>query len=288
MMARSIDGRLTGARFARLRRLGPMLVVAIAAVIIIPPVLWMLKTSLTREHAVIRVPIQWVPDPVSGGNYQTVFDTAFPTFIKNTLILAFGSIFVTFAVGIPAAYAATRLSFRGRESLLFSFLAISLIPGVTILVAIFGFAIENEFLDNYALIIVVYSGVVTGQSVWFMRAFIENVPREIEEAAFVDGANRWQTLTRVTLPLIRPGLASVALFIFVFVWNDFLVGAFLTSDADKATVQMGLVFYNNADTGANKGAFMAYATMAFGPILILFMALQRWFIAGLTAGGTKG
>jgi ABC-type glycerol-3-phosphate transport system permease component len=266
----------------------PYAVVAIFFLGISLPILWVFKTSLTPQNQTVIFPPQLLPDAPTLANYSAVLSTNAPRFFLNTFIIATGSIVLTMLVGIPAAYAGSRLRFKGRESIMFAVLMVSYIPAITTLVAIYAVAIRSGLVDSYPLLIVVYSGFIVGRVVWFLQAFFENVPYELEEAAFVDGATRLRTVWHITLPLLAPGLASVAIFVYVIVWNDYLTGAFLTQAQQMATVQVGLARFAETGFGTIWGQFMAYAMLGFVPVLVLFIAVQRYFVAGLTAGATKG
>jgi ABC-type glycerol-3-phosphate transport system permease component len=148
--------------------------------------------------------------------------------------------------------------------------------------------VKTALMNTYPLLIVVYTAMISGQTILFLRNFIENIPLEIEEAAAIDGCTRRQILFKIVLPLIRPGIAAIAIFIFVFVWNDFLVGTVLATTEDMKTVQNGIVRYITTGFGNFWGLFSAFVIVAFAPVVAIFAAFQRWFIAGMTSGGVKG
>lgn len=262
--------------------------VALLALVILPPVAWLMSTALKPPNDAIGYPPVWVPDQVSVRNFADVVGSYAPQFFLNSVICALGAIALAMLVGVPAAYGATRLRFRGKEALMGSILVVSMIPGIVVLVALYGIFINTALINTYPLLIIVYTGMIAGQAIWLVRGFIENVPLEIEEAALIDGCDRKRLIYHVVVPLIRPGLASVAIFVFVFVWNDFLIGSILATSEQMRTVQVGLVRYLETGFGAFWGSFSAYALLAFAPVLIVFFAFQRWFVAGLTAGGVKG
>jgi multiple sugar transport system permease protein len=163
-----------------------------------------------------------------------------------------------------------------------------MVPAIVVFIALYSMVVKTALVNTYPFLIIVYSAIICGQTILFLRNFIENIPVEIEEAAAIDGCSRLQILWRIVLPLIRPGIAAVAIFIFVFVWNDYLVGTVLATSEDMKTVQNGIVRYLQTGYGAFWGLFSAFIVVAFIPVLTLFVAFQRWFIAGLTSGGVKG
>ncbi|BCW75499.1 carbohydrate ABC transporter permease [Arthrobacter sp. NicSoilB11] len=270
-----------------LRRLPIWAVVAVTAALVLPPVLWILSTSLKTDANTVAFPPVWIPNPFSFDSYGGLFTSTNVRFFLNSLIYAIGSIILALAVCVPAAYVATRYRGHRMESLMTAILVLSMVPGVVVFIALYSMFVKTALINTYPLLIVVYTGIICGQTILFLRNFIENIPVEIEEAAAIDGCSRRQILLRIVLPLIRPGIAAVAIFIFVFVWNDFLVGTVLATTEDMKTVQNGIVRYISTGYGNFWAAFGAFVIVAFIPVLAIFAAFQRWFIAGLTSGGVK-
>ncbi|GAP59800.1 MULTISPECIES: carbohydrate ABC transporter permease [Arthrobacter] len=270
-----------------LQRLPIWAVITVTAALVLPPILWILSTSLKTEANTVAFPPVWIPDPVSFGSYGGLFTSANIRFFANSLIYAVGSIVLALAVCIPAAYVATRFRGRRMEALMTAILVLSMVPGVVVFIALYSMFVKTSLINTYPLLIVVYTGIICGQTILFLRNFIENIPVEIEEAAAIDGCSRRQILLRIVLPLIRPGIAAVAIFIFVFVWNDFLVGTVLATTEDMKTVQNGIVRYISTGFGNFWASFGAFVIVAFVPVLGIFAIFQRWFIAGLTSGGVK-
>ncbi len=260
----------------------------LGSLVLLPPIAWAVLTSFKLDQNIIVYPPQWIPVPATIEHYAALFKTTAPRLLLNTIIVGLGTILVAVVLAFPAAYAASRFSFRGREPLMLALLAVSMIPGIAILVPLYVAALRLGVINTYPLLIVVYSAWAVPQVIWFMRGFIENIPSEMEEAALIDGCSRSQVLWHITVPLVRPGIAAIAIFVFLLVWNDYLVGISLTTTEEMRLVQVGLVALTQTGFGATWGLFMAYAVVAFAPVLILFLGLQRWFISGLTSGGLKG
>lgn len=262
--------------------------ITIAAAAVLPPVLWLLSTSLKKAELTVAYPPRWIPDPITVESYIGIWSSTNIRFFINSLILATGSILLALAVSVPTAYVATR--FRGRAMDLFTtgILVLSMMPGIVVFVAIYSIFVGTSLMNTYPLLILVYTGLICGQTILFLRSFIENIPIEIEEAAQIDGASRFQILIRIVLPLMRPGLAAIAIFIFVFVWNDYLVATILAATEDMKTVQNGIVRYITTGFGNFWGLFAAFAIAAFAPVLAIFVGFQKAFIAGMTSGGVKG
>lgn len=264
------------------------LAVAVSAVVVLPPVTWVLSTSFKRDADTVSYPPQWIPDPFTLTQYEGIYTATNVRFFVNSLILAIGAILLALLICIPAAYVATRFRTRRLETLMTLIIILSMVPGIVVFISLYSMLVGTSLMNTYPLLIVVYTAMISGQTVLFLRSFIENVPVEIEEAAAIDGCSQRQILLRIVLPLIRPGIAAIAVFIFVFVWNDFLVATVLATTEDMKTVQNGIVRYITTGFGNFWGLFAAFVVVGFAPVLVVFAAFQRWFIAGMTSGGVKG
>lgn len=262
--------------------------IVVSALIVLPPVVWIVSTSLKIEADTIKFPPEWIPVPATFANYAGLLTTTNIRFFVNSLIYAAGSIALALLICIPAAYVATRYRSRRMETLMTGILVLSMVPAIVVFIALYSMFVRTALINTYPMLIVVYTAIICGQTILFLRNFIENIPVEIEEAAAIDGCTRFQILWRIILPLIRPGIAAIAIFIFVFVWNDFLVGVVLATTEDMKTVQNGIVRYITTGFGNFWALFSAFIIVAFIPVLTIFIAFQRWFIAGMTSGGVKG
>lgn len=271
-----------------LRSVPAWVYVILTALVVLPPVAWIVSTSLKVDTDTIKFPPSWIPDPVSFDAYTGLFTSTNTRFFVNSLVYAAGSIVLALVICIPAAYVATRYRSRRMEALVTGILVMSMVPAIVVFIALYSMFVKTALINSYPMLVVVYTAIICGQTILFLRNFIENIPVEIEEAAAIDGCSRLQILVRIVIPLIRPGIAAIAIFIFVFVWNDFLVGTVLATTEDMKTVQNGIVRYITTGFGNFWGLFSAFVVMAFIPVLATFIAFQRWFIAGLTSGGVKG
>lgn len=271
-----------------IRAIPAWIYVLVSALIVLPPVAWIVSTSLKPEADTIRFPPEWIPEPISLAAYAGLFTSTNIRFFINSLIYAGGSIALALVICVPAAYVATRFRSRRMETLMTGILVLSMVPAIVVFIALYSMFVRTAMINTYPMLIIVYTAIICGQTILFLRNFIENIPVEIEEAAAIDGCSRLQILWRIVLPLIRPGIAAIAIFIFVFVWNDFLVGTVLATTEDMKTVQNGIVRYISTGFGNFWALFSAFIVVAFVPVLAIFVAFQRWFIAGLTSGGVKG
>jgi multiple sugar transport system permease protein len=285
----------TAAAAGRRRRSGSVLraiptwvYIVFSALVVLPPVAWIVSTSLKIEADTIKFPPEWIPIPISFHGYAGLLTSTNIRFFVNSLIYAGGSIVLALVICIPAAYVATRYRSRRMETLMTGILVLSMVPAIVVFIALYSMLVKTALINTYPMLIVVYTAIICGQTVMFLRNFIENISVGIEEAAAIDGCSRLKILWYIILPLIRPGIAAIAIFIFVFVWNDYLVGTVLATTEDMKTVQNGIVRYITTGFGNFWGLFSAFIIVAFVPVLTIFVAFQRWFVAGLTSGGVKG
>ncbi|MBU2670196.1 carbohydrate ABC transporter permease [Actinoplanes bogorensis] len=279
---------MTSRAMTAVRALPVWLTTLILAVLVLPPVAWILSTSLKRDADTVAFPPRWIPDPFSSAQYSGIYTTTNLRFFSNSLILAIGSIALALLICVPAAYAATRFRSRITETVMTLVIVLAMVPGIVVFIALYAMLVGTSLINTYPLLIVVYTAMISGQVILFLRSFFEGIPLELEEAAALDGCGRRQIVMKVVLPLIRPGIAAVAVFVFVFVWNDFLVATVLSTSEDMKTVQNGIVRYITTGYGNFWGLFAAFVVVGFAPVLAAFAIFQRWFVAGMTSGGVKG
>lgn len=257
--------------------------------IISGPFLWALITSFKPEALAVSYPPVFWPTSATLEAYRGVFTTqTFLGDLANSIVYSVGAVIVSLAVGVPAGYAAARLHFRGKQALMLTILATSMIPGVALLVPTYILLDRMGMLNNHAVLILILSARLVPQSVWFIQNFVAALPVEVEEAGFIDGATRWQVVARLVLPLIKPGIAAVAVMGIITTWNDYVTVAVFAPDVAARTLQVALVNQVFDSIGISWSYFMAFAIVASIPVVLVFMLAQRWFVAGLTAGTVKG
>lgn len=258
---------------------------AVAAVMLFP-FLWMISTSVTSDAQLFVTPPQFVPSPLVPQNYARVAE-AFPilAFLRNSLIVASISTVLQLATSAMGAYAFARLSFRGRDALFLVYLATLMVPLQVTIVPLF---IEMRFLgfvNSYPGLIL--PGIASAFGTFLLRQAFLGLPREIEEAAFIDGASHFTVFRRIVLPLSGPALAAFAIFAFMASWNSFLWPLIVTSSLDLATLPVGLSnLQGRYSTAWN--LVMAGATVSVIPIVLVYLAAQRHVIRGVALSGLKG
>jgi ABC-type glycerol-3-phosphate transport system permease component len=163
-----------------------------------------------------------------------------------------------------------------------------MIPGVALLLPLLFMADRTGLIDTYLVVIIVYAAIFLPQAIWFTRTYIEAIPNELEQAALIDGCNRFEAFRQVTLRLITPGLAAIFVLGVMFVWNDYIVVATLTRSPEMQSVQVRLVNELFNAIGISWATVTAYVTLSMLPIVIFFLWMQRWFVSGIATGAMKG
>ncbi len=223
------------------------------------------------------------------GHYQRLLST--PRFLRNILnsaINSLGGALLTTTIAAAAGYAFARLKFRGRTVILTFILAMMLLPGLTNLIPLFKLASDLGILDSYLVMILVYGTFGIAFGIWIMKGFYETIPKEMEEAAAVDGASPWQALIYVVIPMSMPGLVAVFLINFVYNWNDFLTALILLSSTPMKTATVGLFDFQNQLTGNNNELLNAAAILIMIPGIIIFLIARKAFLQGMVEGAVKG
>ncbi|MBD3846916.1 ABC-type glycerol-3-phosphate transport system permease component [Bosea sp. OAE752] len=270
-------------------RIPAILLSFIFAVIVLGPVAWALATSFKTEVEAVAVPPTLWPSTATLENYLKVFrDQSFLRDFWNSVAYSVGAVALALLVGIPAGYAAARFSFKGKRTLMLTILATSMVPGVALLVPTFYLLDSIGLLNSGIVVTIILSARIIPQTVWFIANFVEAVPVEIEDSAFMDGANRFQIIWHLILPLIRPGIAAVATIGIVTTWNDYITVAVFAPEVAKRTLQVALVNQVFDAVGISWSYMMAFVVIASMPVILMFGLVQKWFISGLTAGAVKG
>lgn len=270
-------------------RIPAILLSFIFAVIVLGPVAWALATSFKTEVEAVAVPPTLWPSTATLENYLKVFrDQSFLRDFWNSVAYSVGAVALALLVGIPAGYAAARFSFKGKRTLMLTILATSMVPGVALLVPTFYLLDSIGLLNSGIVVTIILSARIIPQTVWFIANFVDAVPVEIEDSAFMDGANRFQIIWHLILPLIRPGIAAVATIGIVTTWNDYITVAVFAPEVAKRTLQVALVNQVFDAVGISWSYMMAFVVIASMPVILMFGLVQKWFISGLTAGAVKG
>ena len=249
------------------------------------PFLWTVSASLKGDDAVLATPPQLLPVPVHWENYAAVTQTIpFWQLLFNSLLVAVITTVLQVLTCSMAAYAFARLRFRGRGPLFLVYLATLMVPAQVTYTPLFIFMRVLGLTNTYAGLIL--PGVTSAFGVFLLRQFFLTIPRELEEAAFLDGASHWTVYRRIILPLSRPGLAALTIFSFMASWNSFLWPLLVVSDPQIMTLPLGLsTLHGQYSTAWNQ--LMAGTVLSIIPIVIVYILAQRQFVEGLALSGLK-
>lgn len=257
----------------------------LGAFIMLIPFLWMLSTSFKNSGATMVFPPEFIPKDPTFENYQKVTEM-FPMirFLWNSLFVAVLTTLGQIVFSSMAAYAFARMQFRGRDKLFLLYLATMMVPTQVTMIPQFILIKELGWLDSYqALIIPTMFGVF---GTFLMRQAMLSIPRELEEAAFMDGASHFKVFMNVCLPLVKPTIATLGIFTFMSSWNNFLWPLIAISSRDLATLPLGLSLLEGR-WGTDWGLMMAGVVISVVPILIVYLFAQKYFIQGMTMSGMK-
>lgn len=270
------------------------LILLVLLALFLSPAFFVLMAALRKDGSLVSTDI--IPRDVSLINFQRLLsETAFLTWMKNTLIVASLSTLTAVVVTTLAGYAFSRFRFRGRKNGLMFMILLQMFPAAMSMVAIFrilqmtgtwtGGLVGLNSLFGLSL---VYIGGGIPFNSWIIKGYVDALPIELEESAYLDGATPWQTFSQVILPLMGPVLATVAVFNFIGPYSDFIFPSVLLSVESQYTLALGMQGFISSGFSANWTLFAAAAVLGSLPILVLFLGLQRFLVQGLTQGAVKG
>jgi multiple sugar transport system permease protein len=204
----------------------------------------------------------------------------------NSLLISVEAVLLSICVGVPAAYSFARFRFAGRNWLFFSLLVMRMLPPIAVLVPMYVLFSKFSLTERRISVVLAYTTFSLPLVVWIMRGFFEELPRELEESAWVDGASRFAAFRSVVLPLVRPGLVAAIILCLLLAWNDFIFAAVLTNDATR-TLPVLMASYSG-DVGVDWGAMTASGVLVVLPVILFSFLAQRHLVAGLSSGAVKG
>jgi multiple sugar transport system permease protein len=259
--------------------------IVIFGVILFPPVVLFL-TSIKTDIDALSFPPKWIFDPTLK-NYTAILKTSpLVRFALNSLIVASLNTVLCLIVGSMAAYGLARFKFKGADNVAFWILSIRMMPPVAAIIPIYILMKKLGLLDTPWCLVITYLTFNLPFVVWMMKGFFEEIPREIEESALIDGCSDFAIFFRIALPLVAPGLAATAVLVFIFSWNEFLFALILTG-TKAVTFPVGIIGYMK-ETGINWGYMTAGGVLALIPVIVFMILVQKHLVKGLTLGALKG
>lgn len=260
--------------------------VAAGALVMLFPFVWMVATSLTADANLFQTPPDLIPDPLVTDSYRRLLaDMPLGRWMVNSAVVSVVTTTLQVITSAMAAYAFTRFTFRGRETLFAAYLATMMVPIQVLLVPLFIQMRTLGLVDSYPALMLPL--IASPFGVFLMRQALLTLPRELEEAAFVDGANHWKVFTRVVLPNAKPAMATVGVFAFMASWNSFLWPLVIVSSESMMTLPLGLASLQGRFSTA-WNLVMAGSTLSLLPIVAVYLVAQRYVVQGVAQSGLKG
>jgi multiple sugar transport system permease protein len=257
------------------------------------PIAWVVVTSLKPAPDIIRLPPEWIPWPATGDHYHEVLLGSSRTArigraFANSLVVATGSVIVVLATSAMAAYPLARMRFPGRDLVFVLLVGSLMIPNAVLLVPQYVLTQRLGWLSTYQGLIVPEAAMTFAFGVFLLRQFFVTMPRELEDAARIDGAGPWQVFARIVIPLSQPVLAALAIFAFRSAWNDFLWPLIAVNKPDMFPLPVALALLRSAYSTESYGPIMAGAALSALPLLMVFVVANRRIVEGVRLSGLKG
>jgi multiple sugar transport system permease protein len=269
-------------------RLGRFAALAVLLLVYGFPLYWALITSLKTLPEMMASAPTLFPETLTLRHYRDVlFGSQFFTFLFNSLLIGAVSTLLTLVLSVGAGYSLSRLRFRGKQVFATALMAVYLFPGILLIIPLFQFMAALGLYDTRFSVMLTHVILALPFGVWTLSAFFDTVPVALEEAARIDGATRLRTLLQIYLPLVAPGLATVAIFSFVVSWNDFLFPAVLLASPANQTISVGIAGWAAAYS-INWGQVSAASILTVLPVIVLYAFIGKYFVSGIAAGAVKG
>jgi N,N'-diacetylchitobiose transport system permease protein len=271
------------------RKLGWNVLGLLVFAVLVFPVFWMVSTSFKTDVQINSVTPAWFPRHPTLTHYKAAWDN--PTFLtdaKNSVIVVVATVFIALALSFFAAVALAKYRFSGRKLFIVLVIAIQMIPQAGLIIPLYKLLANHNQVDKLTGVIVVYLTFALPFCVWTLRGFLLGIPKDLEEAAMVDGSSRVGAFVRILLPLVAPGLVATSVFAFITSWNEYIFASTLLSTGSKQTVTVWLANLYGGNRFVDWGEIMAASTLIAIPVVIFFLLVQRRIAFGLTAGAVRG
>jgi multiple sugar transport system permease protein len=253
------------------------------------PLLWLLSLSVRDQTEIFITSLRLIPENPTLENYTEVLYTAqFSVFLLNSLKLALAGSIGAMVISAPAAYAFSRLSFRGSGAFLVGVLALQMVSPLVVVIPLYRYFDRLNLLDSYFSTSMVYIAILIPLATWMLKGFFDGIPPALDEAAMVDGCTRFGAFRRVTLPLILPGLTSVFVLTAILAWGEFVVPYVLISDPSRYPISIGILNFQGNYATNSTNVLAAGGVLAMLPAIATFVILQRFIVRALTSGAIKG
>lgn len=251
------------------------------------PIYWTINTAFKSEGDIMKRPLQYMPVNPTTENFVMAWNNVgFPVFLKNSLIVGVCTVFIVLICSTLSGYALARYEFKGKRSFMIMLLCTQFIPRAMMIIPLFVIFKNLGLISHPLSLIITYTAIEIPFTTILMSGFIKNVPKELEEAAMIDGCTKLQSLRFIVFPLLLPGIVATGVFTFIYTWNEFLLALMLTNQQDKFTLPVGLSMMMG-EFNVNYGALAAGSVIALIPAVILFAYAQKHLVNGM-GGAVKG
>jgi multiple sugar transport system permease protein len=258
------------------------------------PLIWMISSAIKPVDDLFVIPPQWIPENPTLSAFDSVIsgdlgqDSLFPDYFRNSLIVTAGTTLLALFVATLAAYALSRYPFRGSNKLMLSILSLQMFPQAMLLISFYIIFLQLRLLNTFQGLVLANATFAVPFSIWMLKGFFDTVPREIEEAALIDGCTRFSVLPRIVLPLVTPGLLAAGVYTFLIAWDEYLFAATLMVQPEMRTLPPGIIQSFVGQFYLNWPNVMAASVLITIPVTIIFVIFQKYLVQGLTAGAVKG
>jgi N,N'-diacetylchitobiose transport system permease protein len=275
-------------RRRRVHKLGWNLLGLLVFAVMVFPVYWMVATAFKPGQQILSYTPQWFPTSPTLSNFRDAIDQPFFWHaVKNSLIIVSAVVALSVVLAFLASLALAKFHFYGRKAFIVLILGVQMVPLAALIIPLYILMSRLGQIDKLTGVIAMYLTFVLPFTVWTMRGFLLGIPKELEEAAMVDGATRFGAFVRVLLPLVGPGLVATSIFAFIQAWNEFIIAYVFLHTPEKQTLMVWLASFTTL-RGTDWGPLMAGATLSALPVVVFFLLVQRRIAFGLTAGAVRG
>jgi N,N'-diacetylchitobiose transport system permease protein len=280
---------MSGRRRSRARQSAWDVVGVVVFVVMVFPVFWMISTSFKPDDEIVSLNPTWVPLHPTIDHFRDAINR--PYFwqdVKNSLIVVLATVAISVTLAFLAAIALARYRFRVRTLFIVLVIGIQMLPQAGLIIPLYVVLARYHQVNALTGLIVTYMTFVLPFCVWTLRGFLLGIPKDLEEAAMVDGSTRLGVFMKILLPLMGPGLVATSVFAFITTWNEYIFARVLLNDQSKQTVTVWLSYFLGTSRHTDWGALMAASTLTAVPVVIFFLLVQRRIAFGLTAGAVRG
>ncbi|MFB6307996.1 MAG: carbohydrate ABC transporter permease [Haloarculaceae archaeon] len=270
------------------QRIVSLIALLVTSVLIVIPLYWMFATSIKTSNALGIFPPNLFPtEPTIQPYFQALEQGPWAQWFINTAFVSLGATLITLAITTPAAYALSRKEFPGAKPIYVMFVGVLMIPAQILLIPLFVLFSRLGLVNSRVGLMLAYSAIFLGFATFLLHSFFTNLPRNLEDAARIGGISEWKVFLRIILPLAKPGIATAAVFIFVFTWNEFLFALTFLQDRSLYTISIGLQQFQGLHGTVAFNQMFAMSTLATIPVVLLFAVFSEQFIQGMANMGSQ-